>query len=313
MRNFKSIITIIIIFILTLFFSTLFFFKRDIQTKQDDLVPSSNIYLDYYIYIDNENNLIALDKTTKKSTIISKDVIEFHLGSEYIVYISKNYDGKKLLSYSFTTKDITTIKDYYTNDFFVYNNYLYLVEDNIIYSYNLNTSTTSNVLNIHTSDIIFNHIDDEKLIYSSLVNNISTTQEYLFESKTTKKLFSNASNVIVFNDYIYALNDSMNLFRINEFGQMETISDLIMLNFFINDDIVVYIDKLGKLNTIEINGIHKIIADSVSDFTVINNSIYYMSPSAENKIFKTPLTGRHKEAIIENANLNFNFDELEKL
>lgn len=313
MRNFKSIIPIVIIFALILFFSNLFFLKQDFQQKQEEFEPSVNLYLDYYVYIDNENKLTILDKETKKSTVLSNDVIEFHTGDEYIVYISKNFDGKKLLSYSFATKEITTIKDYYTNDFFVYNDYLYLVEENTIYSYNLNTTTTSSILTIHTSDIIFNYIDNDKLIYSSLVDSISTTQEYLFESKITKKLFSNASNIIVLNDYIYALNDSMNLFRLNKLGQIETISDLTMINFFINDDILVYIDEQGKLNTIEISGTHKIIADSVSDFNVINNNIYYMSPSAENKIFKAPLTGRHKETIIQNANLNFNFDELEKL
>lgn len=310
MRNTKLIIYVLIFSVLLSVYSIFKFSDKIAIPTDSDIEELNDFQLDCYVYIDSSNNLTVKDKLNNSSTVLSTDVLEFRSDEKYIVYVSKSYAAKKLISYSFETKETTTIKDNYIYDFYVDGNLLYFIEDKCIYSYNLDTSEVISILELKTSDIVLDYIDTDKIIFSCLISNVPTTQEYNLKTKEIKTLFKNASSIISLRDFTYGIDSSLHLFRIDEHGNIDTISDLNMLKFFINEYSIVYIDELGKLNTIDSNGTNRVIADSVNDFIVIEDYIYYISPSAKNKIIKIHLSGRNKEFIIENANNNFNFNEL---
>lgn len=303
-------LTILITAIIFLIISLLIFLvtKPKINVTENFASTVENINLDYYVYIDTSNNLILLDKTTKKETIISERVLDFYIGDKTVVYSYKSNNGTQLILYSLATQTSTLINNYYINDYIVHKNHLYTVENLKILKYDLTTLEAEELCDVITEDLIFNYVDEEQLIFSSIINSVPTTQKYTFEANNINSICFNSTNIMVHGKYVYGLNKDSNLFRVEEDGNYEVISDFIMLKFYIDDSFLVYIDETGKLNTLESNGTNRVISDYVNDFLVKNNSLYYTSPYSHNKIYKTQLTGRHKQVIIEKANINFKFN-----
>ena len=178
---------------------------------------------------------------------------------------------------------------------------------------NLQSGETNALMEIQTDDFIFNAVDDNRLILSFIKNSIPTTQEYIFKTGSSKDLAFDSSNIMINNNLIYGLDSSSNIFRIDSNGNLETISNFPVLKFYINDDYLIYIDFQGKLMSLSINGTNRVISDSVGDFVVFEDSLYYISPASKNNIFKTQLNGRHKEIVIANSNTNLKFSEIKKL
>lgn len=309
MKQNKLTILIITIIFLTISLLTFLVTNPKINVTENFISSTENINLDYYIYTDTSNNLLLLDKTTKEETIISERVLDFYVGDKTVVYLYKGNNGTQLVLYSFITQKSTPINNYYINDYIVHKNYLYTVENLKILKYDLISLESEELCDVKTEDLIFNYADDEQLIFSSILNSVPTTQKYTFETNTKSLVSFNSSNIMAHGEYIYGLNNDSNLFRVDTDGNIEVISDFIMLKFYIDDSFLVYIDERGKLNALESNGTNRVLSDYVNDFMVKNNFLYYMSQYSHNKIYKTPLTGRYKEVITEKANINFNFNE----
>lgn len=283
--------------------------KPKINIAENYTNNPKNTNIDYYIYTDISNNLLLLDKNTKEEKIISENVLDFHIGDKTVVYSYKDNNGTQLVLYSLETQESTTINNHYINDYIVHKNLLYTVENSKILEYDLTNLESNELCDVKTEDLIFNYVDDKQLIFSSIINSVPTTQKYTFETNEKSLVSFNSTNIMVHGGYIYGLNKDYNLFRVDSEGNNEVISDFVILKFYINDNFLVYIDEEGKLNTLENNGTNRVISDYVNNFLVKNNCLYYMSRHSNNKIYKTQLTGRHKEVISEIANIEFNFDE----
>jgi len=281
--------------------------KTSIQ--ENIIINSANINSDYYIYIDTSNNLLLLDKFTKEETLISKNVLDFHIGDNTVIYSYKDSGSTKLVLYSLITQQSTTINSHYINDYIVYKNFIYTVENFKTIQTDLTTFESKELFSVKTEDLIFNYVDDKQLIFSSIINSVPTSQQYIFAKNFTSLVAFNSTNIIVHDNYIYGLNEDSNLFRIDVDGNTEIISDFVILKFYIDDNFLIYIDAKGKLNTLEYTSTNRVIADYASNFLVKNNCLYYISRQSNNNIYKIQLTGGPKDVILDNANSDFQFNE----
>lgn len=285
------------------------FTKPKTNAKECVVTNSANINIDYYIYIDTSNNLLLLDKFTKEEILISKNVLDFKIGDKAVIYSYKNNTGTNLVVYSLSTQQYNTIHNHYINDYIVYNNFMYTVENFKIIQTDLTTFESKELFPVKTEDLIFNYVDDKQLIFSSIINSVPTSQQYIFAKNFTSLIAFNSTNIMVHGNYIYGLNEDSNLFRIDVDGNTEIISDFVILKFYIDDNFLIYIDAKGKLNTLEYTSTNRVVADYASNFLVKNNSLYYISRHSNNKLYKTSLTGGHKEVILEKVNSDFKFNE----
>lgn len=279
--------------------------SKDIKTQND--IPSSNIELSFYVYINSDNELSLKHKLTNEIQILDKQVIDLELGLNTIVYISKGSGSKRLISYSMQTKEKKVIRDYYSNEFIIYENSLFLVEKGKVLEFDLNSDNSKELFDVGTDDLIFNYVNKDKLIFSHMKNSVPTTQSYIFTTKATEIVSFDATNITVLGDYIYGLNKSSNIFRIDSENNIEIISDFTVIKFYIDNNYLIYIDEQGVLNSLDLNSSNRVISKLASNFFVNNNDLYYITPSSKNTIYKTQLNGRHKEIIIENAHNEFIF------
>lgn len=289
----------------------LIFFKSTVDTN-DITIPQEEVAINAYIYIDDNNSLILKDKDSSIETVVEERVIDFKVADHYIVYIHKDSTGKHLAKYSLLDNSSSVIKDYYNNEFIINNDILYYAENNIIRRLDLITNEDEEVIDIGTEDFIFNYVDDSRLILSYIKNSVPTTQEYSFENNTLSLLTFDSTNIFALNGFIYGLNKESNIFRINSNKEIETISDFPVLKFYMNNNYLVYIDSEGKLMSLNLDGTNRVISDYANNFKIVDDYLYYMTPASKGKVFKTQLTGRHKETIIEKAHNDFNFDEINK-
>lgn len=285
------------------------FTKPKTNVKECVVTNSANINIDYYIYIDTSNNLLLLDKFTKEEILISKNVLDFKIGDKAVIYSYKNNTGTNLVVYSLSTQQYNTIHNHYINDYIVYNNFMYTVENFKIIQTDLTTFESKELFPVKTEDLIFNYVDDKQLIFSSIINSVPTSQQYIFAKNFTSLIAFNSTNIMVHGNYIYGLNEDSNLFRIDVDGNTEIISDFVILKFYIDDNFLIYIDAKGKLNTLEYTSTNRVIADYASNFLVKNNCLYYISRQSNNNIYKIQLTGGPKDVILDNANSDFQFNE----
>lgn len=270
---------------------------------------SSNInFSNKYIYINNNNALCLKDIYSDDISILIENVLEFKNSNEYVVFINKDFNHKKLVSYEISTGKLNTIKDYYNDDFLVKNEYLFYIEDTNICKVNLKTNDTEKLVKLTTNDVVLNLVDDNKIIYSHMEGSLPTTFSYDFTTKVTKKLATGSSNIVSMKDVLYGLDSNLNMFKINPDGSSDTIANYPVLKFEIDKDYIVYLDANGSLNTLDSKGNKRVISDSATDFKRIDNNLYYMSSSSENVIYETQLKGRHKKSAVTDSSpmLNIN-------
>lgn len=261
-----------------------------------------------YIYLNSDNSLCLKDIYSEDVTILSKDVLEFKKSNEYLIFINKDYDGKRLKSLDLRTGNIETLKDYYNEDFLVQNEYLFYLEDNKICKLNLNSKESEELVVLTTNDVVLNLVNDNVLVFSYMERSIPTTFSYDLNKKTSKKVATSSSNIVYLDGALYGLDSNLNIFKVNSDNTLDTISNYPVLKFTIDKDYMVYIDVNGSLITLDSKGNKRVIADSATDFKRIDNNLYYISASSKNTLFETQLTGRHKKAITNDSSPTLNID-----
>lgn len=275
-----------------------------------DNTTSNFILKNSCIYINDDNQLILHQKDTNTDITVSSNVIDFNDGNSFLAYTSKDSSGKHLTIYHPETNEYNKFKEHYSYDYIVCKDMLFYINNMYIESYNVNTREVQKIYNVITEDLVFNYVDDEMIIFSSIINGIPTTQKYSFTDNVASVVCTNATNITVLDDYIYGLTDDLNMFRIDSMQNIEAISDFKVLKFYINKNYLVYIDDEGSLNSLDLNGNNRLISDSASDFKVIENNLYFTTMKKPGFVYKTQLTGQHKELLLTNINTNFYFKEV---
>lgn len=279
--------------------------KEDISETQ---IQANVDFSNKYIYLNSDNSLCLKDIYSEDVTILSKDVLEFKKSNEYLIFINKDYDGKRLKSLDLKTGNVETLKDYYNEDFLVQNEYLFYLEDNKICKLNLKSKESEELVALNTNDVVLNLVNDNALVFSYMERSIPTTFSYDLTKKTSKKVATNSSNIVYLDGALYGLDSNLNIFKVNSDNTLDIISNYPVLKFTIDKDCMVYIDANGSLITLDSKGSKRVIADSATDFKRIDNNLYYISASSKNTIFETQLTGRHKKAITNDSSPTLNID-----
>lgn len=309
----KSLICVIIMFTLLLPSLSGCTVQKEIITNSSDAIESINTsspFKNSYIYINNNNDLIILDKDSNAKTTIASNVLDFSIGSSSLAYIHKDSTGKHLSIYYPESNTYEQFKDYYNSDYIMHENLLFYMNDYTIESYNVDTKEIDVVYNANTNDMVFNYVDDSILIFSSIRNGVPATQKYSFSDKSISLVYFNATNIIVLDNYIYGLDNNLNIFRVDNKQNIETISDFLVVKFYIDNNFLVYIDANGTLNSLDLNGDNRVISDYVNDFLVSNNELYFTTTKNLGSVYKTQLTGRHRNTILDDSNANFLFKEI---
>lgn len=284
--------------------------KTNEQTHNSSNNTFDSAFENSYIYINNGNQLIISNKDSKSQTIVSSNVLDFSIGTSSLTYSHRDTTGKHLSIYYSDTNTYEQFKDYYNSDYIMYNNLLFYMNDNTIESYNIETKETKTIYNANTNDLVFNYIDDSILIFSSIRNGVPATQKYSFKDNAISLVYFNATNIVVLGDYIYGLDHNLNIFRIGNDENIDVISDFPVLKFYIDNNFLVYIDADGQLNSLDLNRNNRVISSSVNDFIVNNNELYYTTTSNPGYVYKTQLSGRHRDIILKDSNANFLFREI---
>lgn len=287
--------------------------QKDIDTNSSDTIENintSSIFKNSYIYINNNNELIILNKDSNAKTTVSSNVLDFSIGSSSLTYTHKDSTGKHLSIYYPESNTYEQFKDYYNSDYIMNENLLFYMNDHIIECYNVETKEIKSIYDAKTNDLVFNYVDDSILIFSSIRNGVPATQKYSFDDDSISLVCFDATNIIVLDNYIYGLDNNLNIFRVDNKQNIETILDFVVLKFYIDDEFLVYIDANGVLNSLDLNGDNRVISDCVNDFLVSNNELYFATTKNPGTVYKTQLTGRHKNTILNDSNANFLFKEI---
>lgn len=282
--------------------------KIDVDTQLEDMSYSNTVFSNKYIYIDSENSLCLKDINSEEIIVLNREVLEFKNSSDFLVFTSKDLNNKNLKIYNLKTAQEETLKDYYTEDFLVKDDYLFYIENNSIKKLNLNSKEEKTLIELGTNDVVLNFVDDKLLTFSYIVNSTPTTYSYNLNSGECKEIAKNSTNIVISNNIIYGLDSNFNIFKVDTNGNIDTVSNYPVLKFSIDSDYIVYIDTKGSLNTLDSRGNKRVISDSVIDFKRIGNTLYYISASSENKVLETQLTGRHKKVVLLNSSPMFNFN-----
>lgn len=170
------------------------------------------------------------------------------------------------------------------------------------------TDDIANSINVYKNNIYYTTVTEDK---SVAIVKVKTNGD---DRTVISKIYTPINKIYVVNDYIYYVSNNLlnnNVVKLNLDGSSEElVSTEYIVDFQIIDDKIFFLDEMGIVNSMDLNGQNVVaLVEDVKLFQVNDKNIYFVS-RVDNKLYKTKAeVNSEKTCIVDNTNIaNINVD-----